>query len=39
VTPIFNQRISDPAAWESAGIGAREGLLRRLTSTEIHALP
>lgn len=38
MTPIFNQRITDPAAWEGAGIGGREGLLRHLTPLEIHAL-
>jgi len=38
VTPIFDQFISDPAAWESADIGGRDGLLRHLTATELSAI-
>ncbi len=38
MTLIFNQAITDCAAWESARIGGREGLLRRLTSAEVAAI-
>src|SRR5580658_2611512 len=38
MTPIFNQAITDPAAWESARIGGRDGLVRHLTAAEIAAI-
>lgn len=38
MTPIFNQVITDCAAWESARIGGREGLLRHLTRAEVAAI-
>ena len=38
MTPIFNQVITDPAAWESAKVGGRDGLVRRLTSAEVDAI-
>ncbi len=38
MTPIFTECITDPAAWESAKIGGREGLVRRLTDTEIEVI-
>jgi hypothetical protein len=38
MTPIFDQAITDPAAWESARIGGRDGLVRHLTAAEIAAI-
>jgi hypothetical protein len=38
LTPIFSQVITDPAAWESAKIGGRDGLVRHLTATEVSAI-
>jgi hypothetical protein len=38
MTPIFDQVITDPAAWESAKIGGRDGLIRHLTATEVDAI-
>jgi len=38
MTPIFDQAITDPAAWESARIGGRDGLVRYLTATEVAAI-
>jgi alpha-ketoglutarate-dependent taurine dioxygenase len=38
VTLIFDQVITDPAAWESAKVGGRAGFVRRLTSAEVDAI-
>jgi Taurine catabolism dioxygenase TauD, TfdA family len=38
VNAIFDQVITDPAAWKSAEIGGREGLLRRLSKDEVAAI-
>jgi hypothetical protein len=38
MTPIFDQVITAPAAWDSAAIGGHDRLVRHLSATEIDAI-
>ena len=38
MNPVFDQFITDPAAWEGSRIGGREALLRTLAPDEIDAI-
>ena len=38
MTPVFDAPITDPAAWDSATLGGREALTRRMTTAEVAAV-